>query len=94
MTEGRTSPGRRLALRIVAAPPLAGVACALRVHWRRAGAWLVGLTAAGLGLGSLLLSDHLGVFDAPWARLAFTWGIVLVVLAEVDARARAPVEVS
>jgi hypothetical protein len=57
---------------------LGGGAAALRVTDRRVGAWIVGVGAAGLGLSSLLLSDHLGAFEPVWAWLALGWGLTVV----------------
>lgn len=66
--------------------PLAGLAASLRVPGRRAAVWIVGLTALGLGLISLLLSDHLGAFDAMWAWLLIVWAVAVTELAERSAR--------
>ena len=45
---------------------------------RRIAVWIVGVTGAGLGLASLLLSDYVGAFDPVWAWLALAWGVVFV----------------
>jgi hypothetical protein len=66
--------------------PLAAFAASLRVPGRRAGAWIAGLTAAGLGISSLALSDHVGAFDMLWAWLALALGVAVVALAELDRR--------
>ena len=65
---------------------LCGVAASLRVSGRRTGAWLVGVSAAIVGGGSLLLSDHLGAFDPAWAWVTLAWGIGLIALAEMGTR--------
>jgi hypothetical protein len=57
---------------------LGGAAASLRVTDRRVGAWIVGVGGAGLGVSSLLLSDHVGAFEPLWAWLALGWGIALV----------------
>lgn len=59
--------------------PLAALAAALRLPGRRIAVWIVGVTGAGLGLASLLLSDYVGAFDPLWAWLALAWGVVFVV---------------
>jgi hypothetical protein len=59
--------------------PLAALAAALRLPGRRIAVWIVGVTGAGLGLASLLLSDYVGAFDPLWAWLALAWGAVFVV---------------
>ena len=63
--------------------PLAAFAAALRVPGRRIGVWIVGVTAAGLGLASLLLSDYPGAFRPAWAWLTLAWGIALVAVAQL-----------
>jgi hypothetical protein len=45
--------------------------------------WIVGVTAAGLGLGSLLLSDYPGAFETVWAWLTLAWGVALVAVAQL-----------
>jgi hypothetical protein len=63
--------------------PLAAFAAALRVPGRRIAAWIVGVTAAGLGLASLLLSDYPGAFRPAWAWLTLAWGVALVAVAQL-----------
>ena len=63
--------------------PLAAFAAALRVSGRRIAVWIVGVTAAGLGLASLLLSDYAGAFRPAWAWLTLAWGVALVAVAQV-----------
>jgi hypothetical protein len=65
---------------------LGGAAASLRVTDRRVGAWIVGVGAAGLGLSSLLLSDHVGAFEPPWSWLALAWGIAVVATTMVPSR--------
>ena len=62
--------------------PLAALAAALRLPGRRVAVWIVGVTGAGLGLASLLLSDYVGAFDLVWAWLALAWGIVFVAVGQ------------
>ncbi|HJY31351.1 MAG TPA: hypothetical protein VJ573_00500 [Actinomycetota bacterium] len=62
--------------------PLAALAAALRLPGRRIAVWIVGVTGAGLGLASLLLSDYVGAFDPVWAWLALAWGVVFVAVAQ------------
>ena len=62
--------------------PLAALAAALRLPGRRIAVWIVGVTGAGLGLASLLLSDYVGAFDPVWAWLALAWGIVFVAVGQ------------
>ena len=69
--------------------PLAAFAASLRVHGRRAAAWIVGVVGAGLGVASLVLRDRPGAFDTLWAWLALAWGVALVGLAEFRSRERA-----
>jgi hypothetical protein len=57
---------------------LGGATASLRVTDRRVAAWIVGIGASGLGLASLLLSDHVGAFEPVWAWLALAWGLALV----------------
>jgi hypothetical protein len=66
--------------------PLAAMAASFRVPGRRAAAWIVGLTALGLGLVSLLLSDYEGAFDTLWAWLLVAWAIAITELAERSVR--------
>jgi hypothetical protein len=63
--------------------PLAAFAAALRVPGRRIGGWIVGVTGAGLGLASVLLSDYPGAFEPVWAWLTLAWGVALVAVAEL-----------
>jgi len=63
--------------------PLAAFAAALRVPGRRIAVWIVGVTAAGLGLASLLLSDYPGAFRPAWAWLTLVWGVALVAVAQL-----------
>jgi hypothetical protein len=63
--------------------PLAAFAAALRVPGRRIAVWIVGVTAAGLGLASLLLSDYPGAFETVWAWLTLAWGVALVAVAQL-----------
>ena len=62
--------------------PLAAFA-ALLVPGRRIAGWIVGVTGAGLGLASLLLSDYPGAFRPTWAWLTLAWGVALVAVAEL-----------
>jgi hypothetical protein len=62
--------------------PLAALAAALRLPGRRIAVWIVGVTGAGLGLASLLLSDYVGAFDPVWAWLALVWGVVFVAVGQ------------
>ena len=62
--------------------PLAALAAALRLPGRRIAVWIVGVTGAGLGLASLLLSDYVGAFDPVWAWLALAWGIVFLAVGQ------------
>jgi len=63
--------------------PLAAFAAALRVSGRRIAVWIVGVTAAGLGLASLLLSDYPGAFRPAWAWLTLAGGVALVAVAQL-----------
>ena len=63
--------------------PLAAFAAALLVPGRRIAGWIVGVTGAGLGLASLLLSDYPGAFRPTWAWLTLAWGVALVAVAEL-----------
>ena len=76
----------------VFAVPLAGFAGALRVPGRRIAVWIVGVSSAGLGLSSLLLSDYESAFDPLWAWLLLAWAVVYVAVEELAAR-REPVVV-
>jgi hypothetical protein len=62
--------------------PLAAFAASLRVPGRPIAVWIVGVTGAGLGLASLLLSDYVGAFDPVWAWLALVWGVVVVAVGQ------------
>jgi len=62
--------------------PLAAFAASLRLPGRRIAVWIVGVTGAGLGLASLLLSDYVGAFDPVWAWLALAWGVVFVAVGQ------------
>jgi hypothetical protein len=63
--------------------PLAAFAAALLVPGRRIAGWIVGVTGAGLGLASLLLSDYPGAFRPTWAWLTLAWGVALVAVAQL-----------
>ena len=67
--------------------PLAAFAASLRVPGRRIAVWIVGVTGAGLGLGSLLLSDYPGAFETVWAWLTLAWGVALVAVAQLRGEA-------
>jgi hypothetical protein len=77
----------------VFAVPLAAFAGALLAPGRRIAVWIVGLSSAGLGLSSLLLSDYVGAFDPLWAWLLIGWAAVYVAFEELTAK-REPVAVS
>jgi hypothetical protein len=62
----------------VLALPLCGFAASFRESGRRLGAWLVGIAAVMIGIGSLLLSDKVGALDAIWAWLALAWGVAMI----------------
>jgi len=62
--------------------PLAALAAALRLPGRRIAVWIVGVTGAGLGLASLVLSDYVSAFDPVWAWLALAWGVVFVAVGQ------------
>jgi hypothetical protein len=66
--------------------PLAAFAASLRLPGRRAAAWIVGLTALGIGIAALALSDYPGAFDAVWAWLLIAWAIAITELAERSER--------
>jgi len=66
--------------------PLAAFAAALLVPGRRIAVWIVGLTGAGLGLGSLLLR-YPGAFGTAWAWLTLAWGVALVAGAQLHREA-------
>jgi hypothetical protein len=61
--------------------PLVALAAALRLPGRRIAVWIVGVTGAGLGLASLLLSDYAGAFDPLWSWLTLAWGVALLAVA-------------
>jgi hypothetical protein len=63
--------------------PLAAFAASLRVPGRRIAVWIVGVTGAGLGLASLLLSDYPGAFEPVWAWLTLAWGVALIAVAQL-----------
>ncbi|MCI0634339.1 MAG: hypothetical protein L0206_10555 [Actinobacteria bacterium] len=71
--------------------PLAAFAASFLVPGRRAAAWIVGVTALGLGLISLLLSDYPGAFDTLWAWLLIALAIAITEFAELSARRGRPV---
>jgi hypothetical protein len=62
--------------------PLAALAAALRLPGRGIAVWIVGVTGAGLGLASLLLSEYVGAFDPVWAWLSLVWGVVFVAVGQ------------
>jgi hypothetical protein len=66
--------------------PLAAFAASLVVPGRRVSAWIVGLTAVGLGVSSIVLSDHVGAFEAPWSWLLLVWGVVFIGVAQSRGR--------
>lgn len=66
---------------------LGGAAASMRVTDRRVAAWIAGMGAAGLGLASLVLSDHLGAFDPVWAWLALAWGLGVLATTVPERRA-------
>jgi hypothetical protein len=68
--------------------PLTGFAASLVVPGRRAAAWIVGLTALGLGVCSLALPEHAGAFEALWAWLLIVWSVAITEVAEMAARRR------
>lgn len=61
---------------------LAALAAALRLPGRRIAVWIVGVTGAGLGLASLLLSDYVGAFDPVWAWLTLAWGVAFLAVGQ------------
>ena len=63
--------------------PLAAFAAALLVPGRRIAGWIVGVTGAGLGLASLLLSDYPGAFQPTLAWLTLAWGVAVVAAAQL-----------
>jgi hypothetical protein len=66
----------------VLALPLCAFAASFRESGRRLGAWLVGIAALMIGIGSLLLSDYAGALDAVWAWLTLAWGIAVIAAVE------------
>jgi hypothetical protein len=62
---------------------LAAFAAALLLPGRRVAGWIVGVTGAGLGLASLVLSDYPGAFRTVWAWLTLAWGVALVAVAQL-----------
>lgn len=69
---------------------ICGIAASLQTSGRRIGAWMVGLSAVTVAVGSLLLSDHAGAFESLWAWLTLAWGIAVVALTRVPAEAAEP----
>lgn len=78
---------------VALALPLCAAAASLRRPGRRLGAWMVGLSAVTIGGASLLLSDHAGALDSPWAWLALAWGVAMIAFATlaVSERTQEPV---
>lgn len=70
--------------------PLCGFAASFRESGRRIGAWLVGIAAVMMGIGSLLLSEYPGAFDAVWAWLTLAWGIAMIAVVEFRRVAASP----
>jgi hypothetical protein len=66
--------------------PLCGFAASFRESGRRIGAWLVGIAAVMIAVGSLLLSDYAGAFDALWAWLTLAWGAAIIASTMMRAR--------
>jgi hypothetical protein len=66
--------------------PLAAVAAALRLPGRRIAGWIVGVTGAGLGLASLVLSDYPGAFEPAWSWLTLAWGLAIIAVAQLGGR--------
>jgi len=66
--------------------PLAAFASALLVPCRRIAGWIVGVTGAGLGLASLVLSDYTGAFDPLWSWLTLGWGLAIIAVAQLGGR--------
>ena len=66
--------------------PLAAFAAALRLPGRTIAGWIVGVTGAGLGLASLVLSDYPGAFDPLWAWLTLGWGLAIIAVAQLGGR--------
>ncbi|HEX6009871.1 MAG TPA: hypothetical protein VFZ50_07170, partial [Actinomycetota bacterium] len=74
----------------VLALPLCGFAASFRESGRRFGAWLVGIAAVMIGIGSLLLADYAGALDAIWAWLTLAWGIAVIAVVEFRQAAARP----
>jgi hypothetical protein len=53
---------------------------------RRVAGWIVGVTGAGLGLASLVLSDYPGAFDPLWSWLTLGWGLAIIAVAQLGGR--------
>jgi hypothetical protein len=68
--------------------PLCGFAASFRESGRRIGAWLVGIAAVMIAVGSLLLSDYAGALDALWAWLTLAWGVAMIASTLMAARER------
>jgi len=66
--------------------PLAALAAALLLPGRRVAGWIVGVTGAGLGLASLVLSDYPGAFDPLWSWLTLGWGLAIIAVAQLGGR--------
>jgi hypothetical protein len=66
--------------------PLAAFAAALRLPGRRIAGWIVGVTGAGLGLASLVLSDYPGAFEPVWSWLSLAWGLAIVAVTQLGGR--------
>jgi hypothetical protein len=66
--------------------PLAALAAALLLPGRRVAGWIVGVTGAGLGLASLVLSDYPGAFDPLWSWLTLGWGLAIIAVAQLAGR--------
>jgi hypothetical protein len=66
--------------------PLAAFAAALRLPGRRIATWIVGVTGAGIGLASLVLSDYPGAFDPLWSWLTLAWGLAIIAFAQLGGR--------
>ena len=74
----------------VLALPLCGFAASFRESGRRIGAWLVGIAAVMIGVGSVSLSDYAGALDALWAWPTLAWGIVVIAVVEFRRGAASP----
>ena len=72
----------------VLALPLCGFAASFRESGRRLGAWLVGIAAVMIGIGSLFLSDYVGALDAMWAWLTLVWGVAMIASTMMATRER------